>query len=469
MTQKKYPELPVMLVDDEREWLRNLSLALQRNLRITHFMTCQDSREVMPLLAKQHVSLAILDMTMPHVNGHQLLLQIKETHPETPVIILTGRNEIDLAVKCMKDGALDYFIKTEETERLFAAIKRVMEMQNIQGMNQRLKEKILGNAPTKKDLFKDIITESPKMQAIFRYIEAISISDEPVLLTGESGVGKELLAKAVHLASNPGGPWVTVNAAGLDDNAFTDSLFGHVKGAYTGADHARAGFVEKAADGTLFLDEIGDLEPASQVKLLRFLQEGEYYPLGSDQLKKAKARLVFATNLDLRKKIESGKFRRDLYYRLQTHQVEIPPLRERPEDIPLLFEHYLKDAAKTMGKEVPKVGVEVFRFLSGQSFFGNVRELRSLAIDAMARHSVGDLTMDCFNHMKIEDATESFRSSVQNSPAKEDSLPTIKKAIHDLILAALEQTGGNRTAAARILGISQPALSKRLKNIDNEI
>ena len=307
------------------------------------------------------------------------------------------------------------------------------------------------------------------MQAIFRYIEAISISDEPVLLTGESGVGKELLAKAVHLASNPDGPWVTVNVAGLDDNAFTDSLFGHVKGAFTGADHARAGLVEKAAGGTLFLDEIGDLEPASQVKLLRFLQEGEYYPLGSDQLKKTKARLVFATNLDLREKIESGTFRRDLYYRLQTHQVEIPSLRERPEDIPLLFAHYLKDAAKTMGKEVPEVETEVFQVLSSQPFAGNVRELRALAIDAMARHRAGALTMDCFNHMKLEAAFGFPHNARQNPREKEDGLPTIKQAINDLVLAALEQTEGNRTAAARILGISQPALSKRLKNMDNEI
>ena len=167
------------------------------------------------------------------------------------------------------------------------------------------------------------------MLSVFRYIEAIAHSSEPVLITGESGVGKELLAKAVHLASASTKPWVAVNVAGLDDNAFSDSLFGHVKGAFTGADKPRAGLVEKAAGGVLFLDEIGDLESASQIKLLRFIQEGEYYPLGSDQPKTAHARLVFATNHDLVKKMEAGTFRRDLYYRLQTHLVTIPPLRER--------------------------------------------------------------------------------------------------------------------------------------------
>ncbi len=304
------------------------------------------------------------------------------------------------------------------------------------------------------------------MQALFRYIEAIADSTEPVLVTGESGTGKELLAKAVHSVSASAKPWVAVNVAGLDDNAFSDSLFGHVKGAFTGADKARAGLVEKASGGVLFLDEIGDLEPVSQVKLLRFIQEGEYYPLGSDQPKKAHARLVFATNHNLAEKMEAGTFRRDLYYRLQTHMVTIPPLRERPEDIPLLLEHFVEEAASTMGKEIPEISVDVLNFFCSQAFPGNIRELRGIAFDGVARQTSGPLNMDSFNHLNRSPSNNAKIEKPEKGAFLINSeLPTIKQAIHDLVLAALKKTCGNRTAAAKILGISQPALSKRLKNM----
>jgi len=467
VTQQNYPEFPVLLVDDEREWLRNLSLALLRNLGINNITTCLDSREVMPLLAKQRASLVILDMTMPYINGHELLVQIRETHPETPALILTGRNEVELAVTCMRDGALDYFIKTEEPDRLFSGIKRALQLNDMRRVTHSLKEQLLGHGAPTTDGFTHIITQNARMQAIFNYINAVSVSREPVLITGESGVGKELLAEAVHRAATPQGPWVPVNAAGLDDNAFSDTLFGHVKGAFTGADKARTGLIEKAAGGVLFLDEIGDLEPASQVKLLRFIQNGEYYPLGSDQPKKAKARLVFATNHRLNERVEEGTFRRDLYYRLQTHQVELPALRDRSEDIPLLFEHFVRQAASDMGRDVPPIQGDVYVLLKRQAFPGNVRELRALAIDTLARHCEGEITPEDFAHLPTSPLpTPSHSQTSTKSLDYGDELPTIKQATHDLVHAALAKTGGNLTAAARILGISQPALSKRLKNMN---
>ncbi|PLY02663.1 MAG: two-component system response regulator [Desulfuromonas sp.] len=463
-----YPALPVLLVDDEREWLRNLSLALLRNLGINNVTTCVDSREVMPLLSKQPVGLAILDMTMPYISGHELLLQLRENHPEIPVIILTGRNEIELAVTCMRDGAHDYFIKTEETDRLFASIKRALELNDMRRVARSLKQQLLDGEASPSDVFSHIITQNARMRAIFNYIKAIAVSREPVLITGESGVGKELMAEAVHRVSAPQGPWVPVNVAGLDDNAFSDTLFGHVKGAFTGADKSRTGLIEKASGGVLFLDEIGDLEPLSQVKLLRFIQDGEYYPLGSDQPKKAKARLVFATNHCLNEQTEAGTFRRDLFYRLQTHQVELPALRERPDDIPLLFEHFLSLAASEMGREIPPIQNGVFELLKAQPYPGNVRELRALAIDTLARHSTGELTSADFGNLSKRPHPAAASSPKTPSPLSYDAeLPTIKQATHDLVRAALAKTGGNLTAAARILGISQPALSKRLKNMDD--
>lgn len=458
MATELYPALPVMLVDDEAEWLRGMRLTLLKEVGIGNVILCQDSREVLPTLAKQPVSLLLLDVTMPHLSGEQLLPLLRQQHPDLPVIVVTGRNEVEIAVNCMRAGAFDYFLKVEEMTRLFTSVRRALEVRQVQLENQELKARLLSAAAPHSAAFSGILTVSPKMKAIFTYIDAIAASTEPVLLVGESGSGKELLARAVHETSRPGGPWVAVNAAGLDDQAFTDTLFGHVRGAFTGADRARAGLVEQAAGGTLFLDEIGDLEPASQIKLLRFIQDGEYYPLGSDQPKKGRARLVFATHQDLPARSEAGTFRRDLYFRLRTHQIAIPPLRERPEDIPLLLQHFIAEAAERLGRDCPELASQVAAGLTRYPFPGNVRELRALAYEAMSRSSEGRLTLADFCLPTLE-------GSVPADSGSDQGFPTIREAVRNLVNEALERTGGNRTAAARLLGISQPALSKRLKKM----
>jgi DNA-binding NtrC family response regulator len=307
------------------------------------------------------------------------------------------------------------------------------------------------------------------MRAVFAYVEAVAKSPQPLLITGESGVGKELIARAAHSLSGCRGKLVTVNVAGLDDTVFADTLFGHLRGAYTGAEQPRRGMVEEAADGTLFLDEIGDLSIPSQVKLLRLLQEGEYFPLGSDLPKRLKARIIVATHQDLAGREAAGTFRRDLYYRLHTHQVHLPPLRERRSDIPLLLEHFLAEAARTLGKPQPVPPKGLLPLLAGYSFPGNVRELKAMIYDAVSQQRERTLSLELFARVAERSRPESGANAAppqrHNPFAGFEELPTFGDAAAFLVLEAMERAGGNQTTAARLLGISQPALSKRLKMI----
>jgi DNA-binding NtrC family response regulator len=306
------------------------------------------------------------------------------------------------------------------------------------------------------------------MQAIFRYVEAISCSREPVLITGESGTGKELVARAIHRLCAPDAPWQAVNVAGLDDNVFADTLFGHVKGAFTSADQPRGGLIEQAAGGVLFLDEIGDLSHASQVKLLRLLQEGEYYPLGSDRARKMNVRVVAATNQELEAKIADNAFRKDLYYRLKAHHVQIPPLRERREDIPLLLDHFLDEAALGLGRKKPALPPALFDLLATYHFPGNVRELRAMVFDALSQHDSGVLSLHRFDQAIGYKPAASGR--VQGTGVADDTVlsvsgrfPTLKQTGELLVREAMRRANGNQTQAAKLLGISRPGLIKRLR------
>ncbi|MBE0503380.1 MAG: sigma-54-dependent Fis family transcriptional regulator [Desulfuromonadales bacterium] len=468
MSDELYPWAPILLVDDETAWLRGMSLALARALGVNNHLQCADSREVLGLLASREVSVVILDVTMPYLTGEDLLARIRQEYPQLPVIMLTGRNQVDIAVRCTRLGAFDYFIKTDEEERLLAGVRRAIEQAQLQRENRRLQDLLLQPRELRRAAFQSFDTISPRMEAIFRYVDAIAVSSEPVLITGESGTGKELIARAIHRLSCPDGPLVAVNAAGLDDQIFADTLFGHLRGAYTGAQEVRKGMIEEAAGGVLFLDEVGELSSSSQIKLLRLLQEGEYFPLGSDQPRKLKARLVFATNLDLEQQQASGAFRKDLYYRLRSHRIAMPPLRERSEDLPLMLTRLLHDAATAMGKKVPTVPPELITLLRNYPFPGNIRELRAMVYDAVSQHSSGILSMHTFKkQLQPMDAP-----GVANSTATTDgsslfagrSLPTIKGVVAELIDEALKRSAGNQSLAARMLGISPPALCKRLKN-----
>jgi DNA-binding NtrC family response regulator len=463
--QALYPSFAVLLVDDELPWLRSLSLTLEGPGGINNLLQCSDSRQVMGLLAGGGVGLVLLDLTMPHIPGEQLLEQIRSEYPEICVIILSGMNQLEQAVRCMRLGAFDYFVKTVDEERLVDGVRRAVRMVELQNENRAMRRRFLTDELEAPEVFAPLVTASKTMRNLFHYVEAVAPSRQPILITGESGVGKELVARAIHQLSRAGAPLVAVNVAGLDDSHFADTLFGHVRGAFTGADQARKGMVEQAAAGTLFLDEIGDLSQASQVKLLRLLQEGEFFPLGSDQPKRMSARVVVATHRNLEERLATGEFRRDLYYRLLSHQVHIPPLRERLEDLPLLLEHFLAKAADQLGKKAPTPPRELAVLLATYSFPGNLRELEAMVFDAVSQHNGRTLSMQTFLERIGAQVRVSggFEERGGNLFSAVGDLPTLQQAGRQLVEEALRRSSGNQSIAARLLGISQPALSKRLK------
>jgi len=465
MDENLLPSFGVLLVDDELPWLRSLSMTLEGPGGLTNLHQCEDSRKVMAFLAQHDIGLVLLDLTMPHMSGEELLEKIVTEYPHIRVIILSGMNQLETAVNCMRLGAFDYFVKTVEEERLVDGVRRAIRMTELELENRAIKQRFLADQLDSPEAFAGIVTKNAAMRARFQYLEAVAPSTQPILITGESGVGKELVARAIHRLSNKSGSLVSVNVAGLDDNVFADTLFGHVRGAFTGAESVRKGMVETAANGTLFLDEIGDLNPASQVKLLRLLQDGEYYPLGSDQAKQMSARIVVATHADLEAKMSEGSFRKDLYYRLIAHHVHLPPLRERKDDLPLLLDYFLAQAADKLDKKTPTPPKELAVLLSTYHFPGNIRELEAMVYDAVSLHNSKTLSMQSFlERIGPRDPIVSEPAFNANNPfGVLDDLPTLQQANRLLVEEAMQRSAGNQSIAARLLGISQPALSKRIK------
>ncbi|GAB4237981.1 MAG: sigma-54 dependent transcriptional regulator [Deltaproteobacteria bacterium] len=456
----------MLLVDDDPQFLLSSGVALRAG-GVHPVATIEDSRNVMRFLEEREAAVVVLDLSMPHVSGMELLGRMKERYPEMPVLVMTGRNEVGMAVECMKAGAFDYLVKPVEMNRFVASIRSARELRSLRDEVTTLKRHFLSGQVENESAFAEILTQDRKMLAVFQYVEAIARSGHPILVTGETGTGKELVARAIHALSGRKGELVAVNVAGLEDAMFSDTLFGHRRGAYTGADQAREGLIAKAAGGTFFLDEIGDLRESSQVKLLRLLEERRYYPLGSDAAKETDARIVCATHRDLQKAVAGGEFRRDLYYRLSAHHVRIPSLRERPGDIPLLVEHFLAEAAQAEGKRKPTAPPELSVLLANYPFPGNVRELRMMVTDAVLRHKGGVLSMDSFRRATGMEGTPAVASDGAGVPSSSplfssSRLPTLKEAEEYLISTALARARNNQGIAASLLGITRQALNKRL-------
>lgn len=468
MTATLYPSFSILLVDDEPDWLYSMGISLER-AGITNILTCADSRQALQMLADNRVGVVLLDLTMPYLSGEELLGRIAEEHPEVTVIIISGMNQLETAVNCMRAGAFDYYVKTSEEERIVKGVLRAVREQELQRENREMRRRILYDRLEHPEAFSAIITGDKGMRSIFQYIEAVAVSSQPILVTGESGVGKELVVRALHSLSRRKGELVAVNVAGLDDTMVADTLFGHLKGAYTGAGEARSGMVEQAGEGTLFLDEIGDLSLVSQVKLLRLLQESEYYPIGSDRPRRMRARVVVATHQDLAARQAAGQFRKDLYYRLRAHHIHIPPLRMRKDDIPLLLDHFLNGAAREFGKKKPTMPKELAVLLSTYDFPGNVRELKAMIYDAVSFHQGGVLSMEAFiraiGEHPANASSEQAADPAGNPFFSLERLPGFTEAIDLLIGEAIRRAEGNQSIAARLLGVSQPTLSKRLKHL----
>ncbi len=466
MTEKnKYPDYPVLLIDDEVEVLKAESSIL-KFAGIDNIITCSNSNQVMEIVAKEKPELILLDLAMPGVSGREILAMVRDEYPETAVIIVTASDDIKNAIECMKGGAADYMVKAVEKERLISGVKNVLEINSLKRDYMNLKSRFFISSLKYEEAFSDIITCSRNMKKIFSYSESIARSSETVFISGETGTGKELLANAIHIISGRDGEMVTVNTAGLDDSVFADTLFGHRKGAYTGALESRGGLVQKATDGTLFLDEIGDLSLSSQVKLLRLLDQHEYYPMGSDVVKKSDARFIVATNRSMKKMVEEGSFRKDLYYRLSTHEISIPPLRERKDDIKILLNYFLDAACDELGKTRSSYPPQLETLLENYFFPGNVREIRSMVYDAVSCQKGNMLCMESFREaIGKRESLDSFEhSSVFDCGlSKADKIPTLHEADWILIDEALKRSGGNQTIAAGMLGITKQALSKRLQ------
>lgn len=449
----------LLLIDDETDILESYS-TIFRYHGFKDIYKISNGNEVGAFL-KSHpnISAIVLDLNMPLKSGKDILSEVGESYPHIPIIVVTGVDRARDAVECLKLGAFDYLTKPVECDDLISVVKR--------GVGSNCDNVELKNP----DAFSNIVTSNKSMSLLFSYIESISNSTMPMLIKGESGTGKELLAKAIYHSHNYSGEFVAVNVAGLDDTVFTDTLFGHVKGAYTGAHSSRKGLISRAENGLLFLDEIGDLTSASQLKLLRLLQEREYSPLGADETLHTSARIVAATNVNLEECVDNGTFREDLYFRLKTHLLILPSLRERKDDIPLLAQRFIRQAASDLGKKSPFIPKELYPLLMTLSFPGNIRELQSLMMDTVARHGGGPVL-----DMKPIRAYCDARKD-QVAPAAESDtpisygadLPKLKDVEEFLLKEALEKSNNNQSVAAKMLGISQSKISRHLKKYEDDL
>jgi len=452
----------ILVIDDDQAILNFLRIFLLQSGKF-EIHTLQDSRKAFQTIKHEDFDILLLDMDMPFVTGLDILKYIKENNINIITIVLTGVEDIDLAIRSMKLSTYDYLLKPVEEKKLLETLdSAVDEVEFEKSKTQIDKPSVMYNLKFK-DSFENIITQNEKMLEIFHYAEKYAATDNSILIWGESGTGKELIARAIHnISDRKENKFVAVNAGSFANELFTSEFFGHEKGAFTGAIKDKKGFIEEADGGTLFLDEIGELSLPIQVKLLRVLQEEEFYKLGSTKNIKVDVRIIAATNKNLYEEIKRGNFRKDLFFRLNINSIYLPPLKERKDDILLLANHFLKIYNKKYKKNINKISNTLLNIFKNYSFPGNVRELMNIINSSIIIETSNELKKESLPHYFLENAYTS------KDLFDDYNLKSLQEVEKDHIKKILTKTNMNRTAAAKILGISRVNLIAKIKKYELE-
>jgi two-component system response regulator PilR (NtrC family) len=454
------PKARLLVVDDEQSMREFLESFLRREGY--DVSTAADVNTALSYLESDEIDLVITDMQMPEKTGLDLILEARELSPETAMVMITGFGTTDSAISAMREGAYDYLTKPFKVDELRIVIEKALEKKLLSNENRRLKEELRSQSRSR-----NIIGHSRVMQEVYELIGQVAETKTNVLVYGESGTGKELVARAIHDQSpRSGKPFVAINCGAIPENLIESELFGHVKGAFTGALQNKDGLFEAATGGTLFLDEIGELSHPLQVKLLRALQEKSIRRVGDTADRKIDVRIVSATNRRLEDEVAAGRFREDVYYRLNVIQLTLPPLRDRPEDIPLLAQHFIRRFSDEIGKEVEGMDGEAFDMLSTYGFPGNVRELENLIERAVALARGPVIGTALLPPTVTANPSAGPISRIDDEGVDLEALVATYE--RSLLSEALSKTGGIKKKAARLLGISFRSFRYRLEKLGLE-
>lgn len=449
----------VLVVDDEELYRRALERILSR---VGHnVLMARDATEAMGIVSSQPVDLVLCDIKMPGINGLELVRQIHDVEPDLPCIVITGYSSAENSIEALRAGAFWYLEKPFEQERL-DVVRRLVD-QAIEHGRLKTENRVLHSQLRSRYKFDNIIGKSQALQEVLSIVEKVANTDSTVLITGESGSGKELIARALHYNSGRANRMmVTVNCGAIPEELLESELFGHVKGAFTNAVHHREGRFALADGGTIFLDEIGDMSPNLQVKLLRVLQERTFEPVGSSKTIKVDVRVIAATNQHLEELIEKKIFREDLYYRLNVLPIEAPPLRDRVDDIPLLVHHFIDLGNQERNTQIDGISEEAMKLLMNYAWPGNVRELKNLIERVMILRSEGEIGGEDLP-AQFHRVQERSHPAPRVSDAGIEFNEVVAQLETDLILQALEQTHWNKNRAAGLLGLNRTTLLEKIK------